>query len=60
MMWLGLTTYPNGTTKHMTDLYPQAFQPIHCSQQNLGWKQMFYGQVFKTMDPPFASHQTGS
>jgi len=43
MMWLGLT-YPDGTIKHMTDLYPQAFQPIHRSQQKLGWKHMFYGR----------------
>ncbi len=42
-MWLGLT-YPDGTIKHMTDLYPQAFHPIHHRQQKLGWKQMFYGR----------------
>jgi len=43
MVWLGLT-YPEGTIEHTTDLYPQAFQPIHRSQQKIGWKQMFYGR----------------
>jgi len=46
MWWLGLTTLEN-PTNHTIDLYPQDFHPIYCSQSQLRWKQLFYGQINK-------------
>jgi len=46
MWWLGMTTLEN-PTDHTIDLYPPIFHPIFCNQSQLGWKQLYYGQLSK-------------
>jgi len=44
LWWMGLTQ-PNDPDAHDIDLYPPTFHPIHLSQQQIGWQQLYYGRV---------------
>ena len=46
MCWLGMTTLEN-PMDHTIDLYPPIFHSIFRSQSQLGWKQLYYGQLSK-------------
>jgi len=46
MWWLGLT-HPNGTLEHRIHLYAPQFWPIFQSQQQIRWKQLYYGKASK-------------
>jgi len=47
MWWLGFITNDPHNTIHTIDLHPPFFHPIFQHQQQLGWKQLFYGQITK-------------
>jgi len=34
-------------TNHTADLYPEEYHPIFNSQNNIGWKQIYYGRISK-------------
>jgi len=42
LWWMGLTQ-PNDPDAHDINLYPPMFHPIHLSQQQIGWQQLYYG-----------------
>jgi len=41
---------------HTIDLYPPNFHPIHCSQQSIGWKHLYYGQLSKQWTQFLVTH----
>jgi len=55
MWWLGLIT--TNPAEHTIDLYPAEYHPIFLSQQQIGWKHIFYGQISKQWTHYLTMHQ---
>jgi len=45
------------TAVHTINLYPAEYHPIFDSQQQIGWKQIYYGQISKQWTHHLTMHQ---
>jgi len=46
MWWLGMIML-NSPQDHLIEQYPPPMHPIFVNQQNIGWKQLYYGRISK-------------
>jgi len=55
MWWLGMiSTEPN---THRSDFYPEPYRPIFHDQEQIGWKQLYYGRISKQWVHYLNQHQ---
>jgi len=45
MLWIGMIS--TNLEDHTANLYPEEYHPIFHSQNNIGWKQIYYGRISK-------------